>query len=1620
MKKFLIGMAVVALTAVASEAAIHYVSKGGSNADTGADTSHTWLTIQYAITNAATAAGDEIRVGEGTYAESVAVTRNSMILRGGYNASTWTWDPTNHPTIVKPANNTLDCIAFQGFGETIDGFSLISGHFGVNCGYGNQAIQTVLHCVITNNAQQGINVNATGSKTDLKAVNCLIARNGSDGISFNVDNGAGSSLILNCTIADNVGYGCVDYNGNQLPTAFTNCIIANNLGGIKKIASVNNIEYVGSCCVYGNTNGNFIYPVALGPQGFRLQGGNFAGYPKFVGNGDYHLQSGSPCVGFGADLTGSGVTDDLAGNVRSAPFDVGCYQSGLSAASRYADAYVNASQPDDTGDGSTSGTAKKTIGAGLAFTAAGGVCHVASGTYVEDVFMDVPNLRVQGADWNTTIVTSKVPHIVMLTGTNDIFAGFTLQGATFGAAMWGTPTSTDNNRVEGCVIRGNTYGVYGVQDGVHRRFQVYGCIISNNTYGVYAAGSKPAVDVRNCLIVRNTSHGVYVDVDNCNYAQYVINCTIADNGGSGYLDINNSVRTAYITNCIVAGNAWEGIKHTGAAYQHYLGCNCAYGNGTNNYWYANNDPTRLTMQGGNISGYPKFVGGGDYHLQAGSPCVGCGATVGGVGLTNDLDGNPRGAPFDMGCYQSAFAGTRYAATYVDANQSDDTLDGSTPGTAKKTIGAGLALTAPAGVCHVAAGTYNEALLCDVPNVRVEGTNASAIVASLAPHAVWVTGTNVAIAGLALKNRTFGALMQGPQAVNNLLEACAIYGNTYGVYGVPQDGINRRFQVYRCVVTNNTYGLYSSGGKSAVDIRNSLIARNTTDGVYWNVDNSAYVNYVFNCTIVNNTQSGYRDEHGSENTTYFTNNIVTGNGLYGVRHAGTAYSSYIAYCDVFNNLTNLNGSSLIVGAGMLAVDPVFQGANDFHLQNGSLCVGAGVSLAGVGLTNDLEGTFRSNAYDLGCYESPYVPIVKSTSTYVDATRPDDSGAGTNWVTAKKTIGAGLAVTLDNGICNVAGGTYAGGITLPANITVQGTNCNNVIVTDPTTVFTVSQTNNVLRNLTVMGSVNGVYVSAQSSDIVLDRCVLRGNTYGVTVPNTGTRTITLSHCIVTNNTSHGVYFFSGRSSVYARNCLFAGNGGDGILIDGVDNGPTSLVYNCTFANNTGSGYRDTHPSSASVVLKNCIASGNGVYGICHLGYANMNYLLNSCVYGNGINVNAPANMILINDTIIGALPRFAGTADFHLLAGSPCVDRGLNLTGEGITDDLDGTARTAPFDMGCYQSANTLAPFYAQTYADQASADDTAVGTNWSTARKTIGSALAATALGGVCSVAAGTYAEPIFMPANVTLVGAGRDMTIITGVWNIVSLPATNVTVRGVTLRGGVNGVNVTTNGTAFLVDQCSILGNTYGVYEGLYGGQRGITLNQCIVVSNTSHGVYAQTTAALAATNCLFACNGGDGVRIESDNCLYQSYLVYCTMASNVGSGYVDINYTHRTTALTNCISSGNGAFGVRHVGAAYNDYIGYCLVNGNATNLWADNGTNYLVVGAGMITNQPCLFIGGSFTQTEFSPGLDAALDVGVTNDVLGLRRPKFVRHPFSGTGLDMGAYEMYPPPPGTVFDVR
>ena len=82
-----------------ASAATGYVSTTG-NDTSGTGASNTpWASVTNAVAHATS--GDTILVGAGVYTQSVTFAAlNNLTIRGGYNSTTWAWDPANQPATI--------------------------------------------------------------------------------------------------------------------------------------------------------------------------------------------------------------------------------------------------------------------------------------------------------------------------------------------------------------------------------------------------------------------------------------------------------------------------------------------------------------------------------------------------------------------------------------------------------------------------------------------------------------------------------------------------------------------------------------------------------------------------------------------------------------------------------------------------------------------------------------------------------------------------------------------------------------------------------------------------------------------------------------------------------------------------------------------------------------------------------------------------------------------------------------------------------------------------------------------------------------------------------------------------------------------------------------------------------------------------------------------------------------------------------------------------------------------------------------------------------------------------------------------------------------------------------
>ena len=365
----------------------------------------------------------------------------------------------------------------------------------------------------------------------------------------------------------------------------------------------------------------------------------------------------------------------------------------------YALRYVDASFPDDSGDGTSWATAKRTVQAAVDAALADTMITVTNGVY-GPISTDNKSIIIQsvnGAD--VTFIdgggTNRCATLGTIgTHTNTVLIGLTLTNgwASNGAGtLYGTlndcvlvgNTATDRGggsyygRLNNCTLRGNTADLGGgACFGT-----LNGCVVSGNTAdsGGGAIGAMyDMMSLNNCVLSGNTA----TSYGGGAYSSMLNNCVLTGNtaiegGGSYNGTLNNCVLTGNTAtsygggacydiqaNCTLVGNTVSSSYGGGAYYSYLDNCivwgNTAAGGGDNHYnttfRYSCTTPLPTVSYdgGGNISTDPLFEDAlaGNFRLRMKSPCINAGTNPFVVG-TVDLDGKPRirDGTVDMGAYE---------------------------------------------------------------------------------------------------------------------------------------------------------------------------------------------------------------------------------------------------------------------------------------------------------------------------------------------------------------------------------------------------------------------------------------------------------------------------------------------------------------------------------------------------------------------------------------------------------------------------------------------------------------------------------------------------------------------------------------------------------------------------------------------------------------------------------------------------------------------------------------------------------------------------------------------------------------------------------------------------------
>ena len=607
----------------------------------------------------AATAGDTCLVAPGTYVENIDFGK-AIAMRSESGADVTIIDGNQAGSVVTFSSGVI--------GEAfIDGFTIRNGDAEGGGGiYCDLSDPTITNCTISGNRVEGNGGGIRCSYSHPSITNCTITEN-SAGYGGGIYCKYSSPTITNCTILGNSAYYGGGIRCRYSDPMITNCVLWGNAAPYGPEIQ----QYSGSPVVtYSDVQGG--WPGE----------GNIDSNPLFIGEGDYHLRPGSPCIDAGVD---AGVYMDIDGDARpqGAGFDMGADECTVECVDDDDDGYYDEAcggiDCDDTDPGVNPGAQEictggidedcdglidsddpdcviihvpadqPTIQSAIDMALDGNLVLVAPGTYVENIhFMGKAiTLRSEAGADETTIDGNQAGSVVTFSSgvtKEAVIDGFTIRNgyAQKGGGIYckySSPTIT-NCTISGNIAEGDGGGIYFYYSPYYSPPTITNCAITGNIAGgdgggIYCSYSPPAIT--NCTITGNIAEyyggGIY-----CYYSDATItNCTISGNSATGLYSGGGGIYCDYssltITNCIL----WGDYALYGPEIDLYSGSVLVTYSDVQGGWPGE----------GNIDLDPLLVGEVDYHLTAGSPCIDTGIDI---GVYADIDGDarPQGAGFDIG------------------------------------------------------------------------------------------------------------------------------------------------------------------------------------------------------------------------------------------------------------------------------------------------------------------------------------------------------------------------------------------------------------------------------------------------------------------------------------------------------------------------------------------------------------------------------------------------------------------------------------------------------------------------------------------------------------------------------------------------------------------------------------------------------------------------------------------------------------------------------------------------------------------------------------------------------------------------------------------------------------
>lgn len=617
-------------------------------------------TIQEAIDAANTLPGDTIHVAPGTYG-AISVSKANLTI-----VSTGSADDT-----IIDGEATRRCVSgSQSAWPTLVGFKLTGGkeseaaavryasledcvitdcHSSGRYGVGKYA--TFTRCLIYgNSAASNYSVSESCDFTD-----CTVVANNS---------AIGTTAVWQGNLKNTIVVGNYNATGEECGATDISSSVNSFVKGDAKIVSAALEDFrlrVGSPCLGATPEENIGWYKGPGVEGFVVTASATVGAGA-VSPVAAFVTAGGNATFTAADMPGRAFDHwELGGETvdTTATYTMSEIAADAELTAVYAKAtiYVDATRPDDSGDGLSAGTAKRTLQSGISAALNGETISVAPGTYAPITAENRTLTIVASGTRDETIIDgNNTARCATFTEsvTNVVLRGFTLQNGNSGSTYGG---GARGGRLENCVIENcrasNGGGAYhstlvgclvqnncatetnggGLYDCTATATRITGNRIANNaTWSVWLNGSGvSSCRCTNCIIDHNTFSAMYLTSQGAAYACALYNCTVVDN-------------TAPTNGGYTGVYAYVGAKTANTIVYNNTGSTSA-----NNYFSSSEGNNLVDVD-------PLFVdaASGDYRLQKTSPARDQGET-GVINEATDFAGNDRvfGIAVDIGAYEYA-------------------------------------------------------------------------------------------------------------------------------------------------------------------------------------------------------------------------------------------------------------------------------------------------------------------------------------------------------------------------------------------------------------------------------------------------------------------------------------------------------------------------------------------------------------------------------------------------------------------------------------------------------------------------------------------------------------------------------------------------------------------------------------------------------------------------------------------------------------------------------------------------------------------------------------------------------------------------------------------------------